>query len=280
MSQQNERAGCDHPDEGPISTADRSSSAVSGDAVVLANNCGLSCTYCGYPDAAVRPVDVPALIDEASLLAKRSASPRRIVGKDPAEHPQFEAVLQSMLRYRSEVSVQSTGLALHRERERWAATQGVRWELPLCSARAEVHDRIVGRPGHHAIVTELLEDPRLAIVVNVLAVRDVLADGNLRELTEYLRKIGRAFVVRLMTPRDSEDVTYYESGIVEPSVLWQALGEALTPQELAGVVLDNVECLPLCTLPEAQQGLYARAFATDMGLDSPRAQTPSLAGLE
>lgn len=238
-------------------------SAFAGRTLLLFNECTMACRYCGYPPATTRPVDLAALAADARALRASGVDTVVVASKDPAEHPQFGEILSMLLGLFGAVHVETAGLALHaaRGREGWATDRRVKWKVPLVSELASVHDRIVGRPGHHQVVVDLLGDARLDVQVQTLLVRDVLADGNLARTTALADQYDRDVALRHFTPRDPGSPDYYRDNVPRVTDLWRALPRAVSPRKLQSFLEINPQCFPPCVVPEPLQERYFEQFA-------------------
>lgn len=256
---------------------------LNGNSLALSNECGLGCIYCGYTAAKIKPLDLEQLKVEArslkqaweAELARGGVRDRAqwigIVGKDPLEHPQIRDIVDVLLSETEEITLQTTGVRLHAERDHWASYDRIIWELPFTSADPETHNHIVGRPGHFDLMADLIADQRFRITLNVLLIDAVLEKGGLTAIAEYLRPHERNVILRYPTPRDPGSDAHYTQNVLPHREAWTHIEAALNEGELTRFLDDNVECFPPCVVPDAWQVRHLTRYAADVHPHSARA---------
>lgn len=246
--------------------------------LLLFNDCRLDCAYCGYDRGTQVGLDLEAIEQEARARADAGERTLVIASNDPVEHPQFDALAAIVLPLFDRVQIETTGLRLARELERapWALSPKIAWSIPYVSADAGLHDRIVGRPGHHAVAEALLGDERLDVFAQVLLVQDVIADGNLGRTLARVRALRRTAALRAFTPRRRGRSDYYARSAPRTSELWSALVRDVEPELLREFVRINPQCLTPCSVPAPLQPDYLAAFRSALTTSAEALEDTSL----
>ncbi len=242
-----------------------------GDTLILQNSCRMACNYCGYLQGEVVNVDLDHLAAQARALPTLGRTRVCLTGSDPAEHPQFVKVLEVLLNAGLDVTVTTPGLVLHAAvaaGEWWATDQRIRWSIPFLSADPTLHDRLVGRPGHHALVMDLMRDKRLQVYLNVLLVRDVLLQPDFEGLLCLIHGMDRVCLPFIFTPR-VKPPKYYFDNVPTYRELWGGEeGRSGVMQFLPEFAERCAESVPLCTVPGS---LQAGALQRSVSRLNPRA---------
>ena len=149
-----------------------------------------------------------------------------------------------------------------------------RFHVPLYSIRAEVHDRIVGRPGAHALVMRALDhllarvDSRDVWILHVVT-KDAL--GEIDELARFAASKGLAFHPHMPYPSfESKADRYFSSAPRMTDVV-----EALVPPLLRGQHLSVQGVVPCVVF----QRMRNEKSSLRVWLDAPE-QKPPLPGTE
>lgn len=172
------------PDEAPASDAVLN--------LAIDAPCGQRCAFC-----AVQRVRPPIDVEDEARVARLRADLRsnrargvrrlRLNGYDPLAHPEAIALLEEakQLGY-AHVTVFSpcTRLADGAARDALldALPDGRLVCVPIYGARAEVHDRVVGRPGAFALVRAAIDGLRARLAPDELRLTTVVVADNLDEL--------------------------------------------------------------------------------------------------
>lgn len=247
------------------------------------NECSMGCSYCGYPKNHLVRLDLDAVEREGRAIVARGEETLIIASKDPVEHPQFPELVTRLLEFAPRMEIETAGLALReavRRREAWALDRRIKWKIPLLSDDPERHDRIVGRPGHHAVVREIFTDRALDVGGQMLLVRESLAPGNLRRTLALAHDLDRDIALRHFTPRALDDLDYYRRSVPRLWDLWRELSTAVAPAVAEAYLSINPQCYPPCVVPAPLQGRHLAHHVARVRPGAEAVEDSSLSDLE
>lgn len=175
----------------------RQPTAVSYAFLELTTECDLDCSFCRPGELAVRRrtgcarwhglgsgagrLGEEEWLDVVDDLARLHCPAVHFMGGEPLLAGGLLAVLITRLRERSTpgIYLSTNTLALDAERIELLARHGVQVIIQVFSHRPEVHDRITGRPGSHAILMARLAELRRAgvgMAFNLVLTRETVGD--------------------------------------------------------------------------------------------------------
>jgi hypothetical protein len=211
--------------------------------LVLDSDCGQNCSFCSLRDVrAAQDGGARALGEHVARLREcrdRGSRELKLTGYDPLTFSRLFELLEEarILGYESvEILSPSTRLAdpafLDRLLERLPARR--RFYVPVYGVTAELHDRIVGRPGAFALVVAALDAlevrlHRREVVVSTVVTRETV--GALVELAAFARGRGLPFIATLPFPNYEPQTERFAASLPRQRDVAAAWADARGPGE-------------------------------------------------
>ncbi len=238
------------------------------DATLLAlhNACQQRCFFCAGPGTSeVARGEISSLAAALAHLAARPDGVTRLLvgGNEPTAHPEFDAVLQAIRPSGfSSFELMTSGATLRQRLAACLSAGLAEVVVPLYSAEAALHDKIVGAPSFHTVVAGLdaAHAAGVRVRVHTLLWRETVDGlGRLATLvsTRWACRLGVAL------PRDKDRFDFSAS---VPDFLTAAHAVAALPPELRPLGLLTPACLPTFTAtPPLLAELYFRSQRRTFG---------------